>query len=374
MQLWKDLRYWKGKTRDNPVLTKTPSQSHTVTITNKADFLVIYYISMDSTGKALVVLSALTVAALAWYVGQRWIAVPSGSLGSSMSSQSLASPAQTSTDLASAKSKEDSDAARLQALLKGQNAAALAAAQTAAANADAALDSAFADEYSQAYDAVYNKTDALFKNAKTDPNIIVPTESADIKATIDAKRQEIGILLADWKPADAPVVAAYLAELETIVENITPGNSGLTQAQINAYEVLIQTAAQQVNNAITTVATDQAAANLANDELAVQKAAGDPNAITTAEQAVNNDQQTVAGLEAELAAEEAAAGNSGVGTTTDTTNNGDNNGNNNSGTPGNGNGNNPGNGGYFYNSNNVSEQQAEFQQVLKNNPPELLNF
>jgi hypothetical protein len=328
---------------------------------------------MDSTGKALVVLSALMVAALTWYIGERWIAVPSGSPGQSESSQSSVSPAQTSADLASAKSKEDSDAAKLQALLKGKSAAALAAATAAAASANSALDSAWALEYSQAYDAVYNKTDTLFKNAKINPNIIITTQSATIKAAIDANRQEIGILLAAWKPADAPTVAAYLAQLESIVEGLTPENSGLTQAQIHAYTALVTTAEEQVNNAIATVATAQANANLANDELAVQQAAGDPNAIAAAEQAVNNDQQSVAELEAELAAEKAAAGNSGSGGNASTTDTTGNDGDNSNGNTYN-NGNNPGTGGYFYNASDVQEQQAEFQQILKNNPPELLNF
>jgi hypothetical protein len=324
---------------------------------------------MDSTGKSLIVLSALTVAALTWYLSERWFVTPSN-VSQTAPTEIQTSPAQTSADLTSAKSKEDSDAARLQALLKGKNAAALAAAEAAANAADTALDSAWADEYSQAYDAVYNKTDTLFKDAKTNPDFILPTASADIEAAIDAKRQEIGTLLASWKPADAPIVAAYLTQLETIVEGLTPENSGLTQPQINAYEAVVISAEDQVNSAIATVASAQTNANLANDEVAVQEAAGDSNAIAAAEQAVNNDQQTIAALESEFAAEEAAAeNNNDTNTTGDTTDNSNDNSNSPTNT-----GNNPGNGGYFYNSNDIQEQQAEFQQILKNNPPELLNF
>lgn len=331
---------------------------------------MVHYSPMDSTGKALIVLSALTVAALTWYVGERWVAVPPVGTNQSVIGQSSANPAQTSADLASARNKEDSDTIKLQALLKGQSAAALAAAEAAASSANSALDSAWADEYSQVYDAIYNKTDTLFKNASTTPDFVLPNQSSAIESTIDAKRQDIGTLLADWKPASTPIVAAYLAQLETIVEGLTSENSGLTQTQINAYSVLVTTAEEQVNNAITNVATAQAAANLANDELAVQHAAGNLEAIAAAEQAVNNDQQSVAELEAELAAEQAAedSGNSGA-STSDTTDNGNGGTSNSGNNPGNGN-----NGGYFYNSNDIQEQQAEFQQVLKNNPPELLNF
>ncbi len=115
------------------------------------------------------------------------------------------------------------------------------------------------DAYYAANNAVTNNADTLFKNAtSTKPEIKVAL-ATQIRNEINTKRADLTKTLKAWKAladsgstGQAAVTAAqgyaedvqnYLNDLQNIVNNLTPGNSGLSQAEIDAYE-------QAINDAI----------------------------------------------------------------------------------------------------------------------------
>ncbi len=134
------------------------------------------------------------------------------------------------------------------------------------------LNSTLRDTYLKINDAITGKTDVLFANARSlNPNLRLNTPAA-IENRINAARSEITQILSTWQTlvgagsspqniqalqnaitSDLPTVTAFLQELATIVNNLTPGNSGLTAAEIIELQVAINTAQEQVTNAATTL-------------------------------------------------------------------------------------------------------------------------
>lgn len=174
------------------------------------------------------------------------------------------------------------------------------------------LNSALQDAVFGMSDAV-GKTDALFNFRTTsNPQIALRTQNADIALAINALRKQIAALLAALEKkrsaslstavsvaslaglkTDAASIQAYLNNLKAITDGLTPANSGLSQAEIDADRALVASALNELNNVIASL----------NEEIPP------PPAATVTEEDIEAQQQKVDDAEAELAAleEQAAA-------------------------------------------------------------------
>jgi len=161
--------------------------------------------------------------------------------------------------------------------------------------------------------AVFAGTDALFGNAKTNPNFI-PTTKAAIEISINIKRAEINTILREWQELisspsggsssslaeaiqeDLPQIQEYLDELKDIIDTLTPGNSGLTQAEIDAYKVALAKAIADAEAAASALAAAQAAA------LAAQNGGANPptpDVIQKQEEIIKEIEKEIEELEAQ---------------------------------------------------------------------------
>lgn len=161
----------------------------------------------------------------------------------------------------------------------------------------AALNKAENDAYTDSKDAV----------SKTD--IILTTD-----AQINDKKQDMNSILATWEseiasgnPPTSDVIQQYLQELQadlndinTIVEGLTIDGSDLTQEQINSYEVVLQSAIDEIQDSITELEDAESNEQNAEETLSADQSVGDQSAINTQTNAVIDAEATVANLEDEL--------------------------------------------------------------------------
>jgi len=125
--------------------------------------------------------------------------------------------------------------------------------------------------------AIENKADLLFNKATTDrPEIKLKSVPANLRNEINDKRQKITELFNTWEKliaqtsttpnSTAPNLASistqnlitinsYLANLSTIVNNLTPGNSGLTSAEIDHYQAVIADAQADIQDEVSSPET-----------------------------------------------------------------------------------------------------------------------
>ncbi len=150
--------------------------------------------------------------------------------------------------------------ATLADMSSGLTSAQYAADQSAVGSASTSLANALSDAvnaihtgYVQAQSAVVNYGDTFFTNPQTaNPTINVRTQSNTISLSINNERLQIATVLDDWQidssNADATntsqlisnakgylsTIKSYLTDLSVIVNNLSPGNSGLPQSAIDS--------------------------------------------------------------------------------------------------------------------------------------------
>jgi hypothetical protein len=128
--------------------------------------------------------------------------------------------------------------------------------------------------YSLDNDAVIMKTDILFNFPQgRDPQLIIHARSTDIQVRMELLRTDITKVLDDWRTLArlasttgivdpnsialarqyADAVHEYIDELRNIVSGLTPGNSGLTQAEIDADRTAVLEAVAKANDASNSV-------------------------------------------------------------------------------------------------------------------------
>jgi len=108
-----------------------------------------------------------------------------------------------------------------------------------------------------------------------------------------AKKKAIDKLLSIWKDSinkgNPPTVTevnsylntiqTYLIELENLIKNLTPENSGLAQGQIDTYEKNIENSIAEVKNTITILTEIQSDVKTAEEDLLIEKNVGNTDAI-----------------------------------------------------------------------------------------------
>jgi RND family efflux transporter MFP subunit len=167
------------------------------------------------------------------------------------------------------------------------------AAQVALANAKQDALNASRVGYVQAQSALTNYTDSLFTNPQSaNPVINVPTESYTSQTSINLERLSATTILTNWSNAlnsatssdsASSIVAAalgylnnlksFMNDLNVIVSNLSPGNSGLLQTEISADVSNMNLALSTMNQAMTSVSSADTA--LRNAMAAYQSASND---------------------------------------------------------------------------------------------------
>ena len=160
-------------------------------------------------------------------------------------------------------------------------------------SATAALIVAMNSSYLKSQDAIVNNVDLLFTNGDTvNPILNVPDQSQNDARDIENERVALGNAFADWKNIltqvasatssldsartatsnDIALIQSFLAHLDTVVGNLSTGNSGLTQNQINGDTSIVNAASQEVTGAATAETSADATWSSTQDSLALEQA------------------------------------------------------------------------------------------------------
>lgn len=176
------------------------------------------------------------------------------------------------------------------------------------------------DGFRDVSEAVH-KTDFLFENPDSATPKIKLQILAALEKSINDKRSQVSLALIAWKEKadialaknldnkalqeiinEAQIVAAYVDELNLIVDNLTTSNSGLSQETINYYEDVLGGVTAVIDSTVIalenaqTVATAPANANTSANEVVVAV-----EQITTQQQVVANAEAQLQALEEALA-------------------------------------------------------------------------
>ena len=197
---------------------------------------------------------------------------------------------------------------------------------SALAQTNAAIIDAIQTSYTQSDDAVRNKVDQMFNNARTSaPSLAFTTSNSQLESFIKTERVAMENTLASWQAdvtglsGDADLVAAaqaaqtnsatvtsFLSDANTIL-TIAMSNSTITQATINTYITSVATGRSNVNTAATALtsavsAQKAAAAKLATDQktLALKKAGSTQEDISAQEARVASARADVQNAQAQL--------------------------------------------------------------------------
>ncbi|MDE1975165.1 MAG: efflux RND transporter periplasmic adaptor subunit [Patescibacteria group bacterium] len=184
--------------------------------------------------------------------------------------------------------------------------------------ASSAFITAMKDSYLSVEDAVLNKADpATFTNGATaNPTINIRTQSSIEQLSIDNERVSVSDALNRWKSAidsldpnatstdiignaeivtsaSLSTVKAFINRLGTIANDLSVGNSGMTQTTINTVIAQVNAAAQEITGAVTAEQSAESAWSGARDTLALQEAGSTPQAIQVAQAALAKAQAEV---------------------------------------------------------------------------------
>jgi HlyD family secretion protein len=184
------------------------------------------------------------------------------------------------------------------------------------ADASSALVIAMNNAYLQTESAVLRYADTLFTNGTTvNPAIKISTQSREESQSIEMDRLIVGEKLKKWKTdllALTPLsddkaindvrlmgrnvivfASSFLNRLGTIVGNLNPNNSNLSQTDIDAYRVSVNTAAQTVGSGASAEQIAYAAWTSASQTLISQQSGSKPEDINAQIAAVKSAQASV---------------------------------------------------------------------------------
>lgn len=193
--------------------------------------------------------------------------------------------------------------ADLASLRAGTRQEELSVAIASVANAEAALADAIQSAYTASDDAIHNKSDALFINPRTNPNLAFSVSNASLETGLESQRAAIEPMLAKWallvaSLADSNIVEsarqsqAYLAQITTFLADMNIAvNQGVpdsttTAATLTSYGTTLATARTSVNSAASALTTDSTALNSAQKNLSLKQAGSTAEAIAAQESTV----------------------------------------------------------------------------------------
>lgn len=169
--------------------------------------------------------------------------------------------------------------AKLAALKVGTRPEEVAVKQSALASAEVALQNAIDDGYRAADDAVRNKTNNLFTNPSTEPQLVFSTSNSQLANDVEGGRLTLGGQLTTLQNSTDHTavstllagVSDYLGDMSSALAGAT-ANQKFTQADITAAVSAVGTARTNTNTAITALASALAALKSAERDLALSKA------------------------------------------------------------------------------------------------------
>lgn len=211
--------------------------------------------------------------------------------------------------------------ADLSALYKGTRPEQLAITKQKYIDATSALIIAMRNVYLETEDALLSDIDSLFKNGNSvNPDILIRTHDQKEERSIENDRVVVGEKLRKWKQAFASLSASssavdvtsartianesldtiqqFIDRMALIANNVTTGNSGNSQAEIDADRSTVNGAGQSVSSARSSEQTAYASWTVASNNLALE------NSGSTAEDIVAQEAQ-VKVAEADLASAQA---------------------------------------------------------------------
>ena len=159
------------------------------------------------------------------------------------------------------------------------------------ADATRSLIVAMNNAYLQTSDAITNKSDSLFTNGNSvNPVINIRTQSQMELQNINQERLNLNAEFLQWKTVISNVSTStlenarsitkdglanaqlFLSDLSTITNNLSVGNSGLSQTAINADMAVVNGASQEATGAANAFTTVDAAWSAARDSLTLENA------------------------------------------------------------------------------------------------------
>lgn len=147
-------------------------------------------------------------------------------------------------------------------------------------NAQSSAQQAIDDAFTQADDAIRNKTDQFFRNPRTsNPEIIVAfNDENGLRASVNVQRVAVEEVLARWKSSRPDTVAAraYIVTISRFLNDVSRAvnmfepNSALTQSTIDKYKADVAAARQNVNAASASILSAEDALNQSLSDVPVQ--------------------------------------------------------------------------------------------------------
>jgi RND family efflux transporter MFP subunit len=229
-----------------------------------------------------------------------------------------------------AQANVDTQQAKLQSLQSGARPEDIALYKQKYADASSALTIAMNTAYLQTESAVLRYADTLFTNGSTAvPIIKVSTQSRDQEQSIELDRIIAGEKLLKWKTALTDLgtksdnqsisgtrsvgrdtmdfVSGFLNRLGTIVGNLSPNASNISQTDIDTFRASINTAAQTVSAGATAEQNAYAAWTSASQTLVSQESGSKPEDISAQAAVVKSAQASVDSALAKIANAEIVA-------------------------------------------------------------------
>lgn len=163
--------------------------------------------------------------------------------------------------------------------------------QTKVDNSKTTITQNILDAYTDADDAIYNKIDQFFEDARTaNPKIVFSFDDYALRNKVNDGRVRIGLLLADWKKRVSTLslvnyteadleqaksilrdISLFLDDVARAVNSFKPSPS-ITQTLIDKYKTDTATARQNINAAAATLITGQETYSATVSDVSIQNA------------------------------------------------------------------------------------------------------
>ncbi len=226
-------------------------------------------------------------------------------------------------DVAQRQASLDRERADLAALYRGTRPEQLAITEQKYTDASSALIIAMNDAYLEVEDAVLDDIDSMFQYGNSpNPNITIRTTDQDQERAIENERLSITRKLSEWKKAlvalgassaatdissarsvgvsSIQAVETFIAHMATIAADMSVGNSGLTQSEIDSYRSTINGAGQSVSTARSAEQTSYASWAVASNNLALEASGSTPEEVAAQEAQVKAAEAELAVAQANL--------------------------------------------------------------------------
>lgn len=226
-------------------------------------------------------------------------------------------------DVAQKQATLEKEQAKLASLQKGTRPEELAIYEQDYVDASSALVIAMRNAYLQIEDSIVGKADTLFDNGNTvNPQIDIRTQSYNEKRSIERDRLFLSEKMEAWKKALSSLTTTPTSEsirsartignetilltktffdkLASITDDLSTGNSGLSQTEIDTYRAIVNSASQQAATAASAEQASYATWASANNSLLLEKSGSTSEDITAQAAQVKSAEADLVAAQAQL--------------------------------------------------------------------------